>query len=85
MPTDLRRWYLATALVLAVILPACASRAVVPATPGVDKYPDFTYPAVPAALQRTPGAERVETGWRLLQAGDTRNAARIAPPVAGGH
>jgi tetratricopeptide (TPR) repeat protein len=34
------------------------------------------YPAVPASLERAPGADRIDLGWRFLQSGDTRNAAR---------
>lgn len=62
----------------ALALTACAGRAAVPpaAVPGAARYPDFVYPAVPASLQRAPGAERIDIGWRFLQNGDTRNAAR---------
>jgi len=61
----------------AVALSACAGRAAAPpAVPTAARYPDFVYPAVPAPLQRTPGAERIDLGWRFLQSGDTRNAAR---------
>ena len=62
---------------LAVMMAACAARTVPPpAVPAASKYPDFMYPAVPAAMQREPGAERVDLAWRFLQSGDTRNAAR---------
>lgn len=62
---------------LALTAIACGARTVPPAAvAGPDKYPDFIYPAVPAALQRAPGAERIEVGWRFLQSGDTRNAGR---------
>jgi tetratricopeptide (TPR) repeat protein len=54
----------------------CAERIVPPTVPSAPKYPDFMYPAVPAALQRAPGAERVDLGWRFLQSGDPRNALR---------
>ena len=67
----------ALAVGLALMAMACGARTVPPATvAGPDKYPDFIYPAVPAALQRSPGAERIEIGWRLLQSGDTRSAGR---------
>ena len=66
----------AFALGLVLMASACASRALPPVVPGAERYPDFTYPAVPAALQKTPGAERLDAGWRFLQAGDTRSAAR---------
>jgi tetratricopeptide (TPR) repeat protein len=56
---------------------ACAGRATPPASvPTADKYPEFVYPAVPAALQRAAGVERIDLGWRFLQSGDTRNAGR---------
>src|SRR5262245_44711567 len=62
---------------LALTAMACGARTVPPAAvAGPDKYPDFIYPAVPAALQRAPGADRIDVGWRFLQSGDTRNAGR---------
>ncbi len=67
---------LALVLGLALALAACASRTVSPAAPVANRYPDFVYPAIPAALQSSSGAERIEPGWRFLQSGDTRNAAR---------
>jgi len=73
-PISSRRFVLAMAIVL--IATACAGRATPPAAPIANKYPDFMYPTLPPALQRAAGAERVESGWRFLQSGDTRNAAR---------
>jgi tetratricopeptide (TPR) repeat protein len=73
---DARRLSLSVATGLVLTLAACASRTVTPALPGVDRYPDFTYPTVPAGLQKAAGAERLDPGWRFLQAGDTRSAAR---------
>ena len=67
------------ALAVGVLLMAvaCAGRATPPASvPTADKYPEFMYPAVPAVLQRAAGVERIDLGWRFLQRGDTRNAAR---------
>lgn len=67
----------ALALGLALTLAACASRAVPPpAAATVTRYPEFMYPTVPPALQRAPGAERLDLGWRFLQSGDARNAIR---------
>ena len=61
--------------VLAGAATACASK-VIPA-PVVDapKYPEFVAPAVPASAI---GAAAVseDRGWRFLQAGDLKNAAR---------
>src|SRR5689334_10283844 len=60
-----------------LLLAACAGRATPPAiAPGADRYPDFMYPAVPAPLRGAVGAERIDLAWRVLQSGDTRNAAR---------
>ena len=67
---------LALALALAVTFAACASRVVPPPAPAVTRYPDFMYPTVPAALQRAPGADRLDLGWRFLQGDDPRSAAR---------
>ena len=67
----------ALAVGLAVMVAACAARAVPPpAAPAASKYPDFMYPTVPAAMQREAGAERIDLAWRFLQSGDTRSAAR---------
>jgi tetratricopeptide (TPR) repeat protein len=64
-------------LALCLAFAACAERAIPPAVPAAAaKYPDFVYPAVPAALQRAPGADRIDLGWRFLQSGDPRNASR---------
>jgi tetratricopeptide (TPR) repeat protein len=63
---------------LALVLTACAGRAAAPPStiPATARYPDFVYPAVPPSLQGAPGVERIDIGWRFLQSGDTRNAAR---------
>jgi tetratricopeptide (TPR) repeat protein len=67
----------ALAVALVLVVAACAAKTVTPpAAPSVDRYPDFVYPAVPPALQRSAGAERIEPAWRFLQSGDTRNAGR---------
>src|SRR5688572_12441964 len=67
----------ALVLATAVAVGACAGRAAAPpAVPTAARYPDFVYPAVPASLERAPGADRIDLGWRYLQSGDTRNAAR---------
>lgn len=71
------RWTGRLAVVALVLLAAaCAERTVAPAVPAVARFPDFVYPAVPPELQQTEDAARVDTGWRFLQNGDTRNAAR---------
>lgn len=56
---------------------ACAPRtAPPPAAPAVARHPEFMFPAVPAALSRAPGADRIDAGWRYLQSDDLRNASR---------
>lgn len=78
MPADrvLRRSRLAAGLAAGLMLAlavACAPKAP-PPMPGTLAHPDYVYPAVPPALQASPGASRVDVGWRYLQSGDTRNA-----------
>src|SRR5262245_49844542 len=65
----------ATALLL--LAAACAPRTVPPPPlPVALKYAEFVYPAIPPALQRTPGAEHIDAGWRYLQNDDLRGADR---------
>ena len=63
--------------VAALLLGACAARMpVVPPLPSALKYPDFTYPAVPQQLLKSPQAAAVDRGWRYLQHGDLGGADR---------
>ena len=73
---------LALTVLLALAAGACAKKVVAPAVPTVAAYPDFIFPTVPAALQRTPGAERMDLGWRYLQAGEPDRAAAIFVEIA---
>ncbi len=66
----------AAAAFVLLTMAACASRTVPPPLPAALKYPDFVFPAVPAALRQLPGAERIDRGWRYLQNDDLRNAQR---------
>jgi tetratricopeptide (TPR) repeat protein len=66
---------LAIVLGLLLLAGACAPRTV-PPVPSVPRYTDFVFPAVPQELRRTPGAERIDTGWRFLQNGDLGGADR---------
>jgi tetratricopeptide (TPR) repeat protein len=60
-----------------IAVSACAPRTVPPpAVPAVARHPEFVFPAVPASLQKAPGADRIEAGWRYLQNDDLRNASR---------
>src|SRR5215204_1592873 len=62
---------------LLIMSTACATRmAPAPALPAVLKHPDFMFPVVPQALQRAPGVDRIDPGWRYLQNDDVRNASR---------
>ncbi len=61
---------------LLLLAAACAPRIAPPTLPAVLKYADFIYPEVPQDLQRTPGADRVDLGWRFLQNDDLRSADR---------
>jgi tetratricopeptide (TPR) repeat protein len=67
----------ATLIVLALLVPACARKAPV-VVPGPDRYPDFSYPMVPADLAKTAGTatRSHDLAWRALQSGDPRAAER---------
>jgi tetratricopeptide (TPR) repeat protein len=67
---------LAGPIALAVALAACAPRVVAPppAIPASPAYPDFIYPAVPAALSGSDVASRIDRGWRYLQNDDPGQA-----------
>lgn len=75
---------LACAAALLMALTACAPRAMPPPpVPAAPAHPEFVFPAVPAALRGTPEAERLEFGWRYLQANDLRSASREFATVLG--
>jgi Tfp pilus assembly protein PilF len=67
---------LAATVLLLAMAAGCARRTPPPTLPTAVKHPDFMYPAVPAALQRAPGVEHIEPGWRYLQNDDLRSASR---------
>ena len=70
---------LASRAVVAALLctvAACATRTVPPVLPTAVKYPEFTYPVVPAGLRQAPAADQVDLGWRYLQNDDLRGAQR---------
>ena len=66
---------LALVVALATTIAACAARTP-PPLPTTLRYAEYVYPAVPAELRQTPGAERVDAGWRFLQNDDLRSADR---------
>jgi tetratricopeptide (TPR) repeat protein len=60
-------------LALVMFSAACATR-VPPPPPATLAHPEFLYPQVPSTLAGSPGAARVDTGWRYLQVDDFKNA-----------
>lgn len=60
-------------LVIGVMAAACATR-VPPPMPTTLAHPEFPYPQVPTSLAGSPGASRVDVGWRYLQVNDLKNA-----------
>jgi tetratricopeptide (TPR) repeat protein len=71
-----RRLAIWGALMAALGLPACAAKKPALPEPGAPRYPDFIYPAAPAALVNTPAIAKHDIGWRWLQAGDFKEAER---------
>src|SRR5215204_1328690 len=63
------------AILMILLTAACASKTV-PAAPTTLAHPEFLYPSVPAAMQRTFAAEHVDLGWKYLQIDDLRGADR---------
>jgi tetratricopeptide (TPR) repeat protein len=76
MPTDRHlRTNLLVATLLLLLAAGCASKKLPPA-PTRLAHPEFLYPSVPAAMQKTFAAEHVDLGWRYLQIDDLRGADR---------
>jgi len=71
---DVRREPLRFALLMTLIavMTGCAMK-VVPPLPATLKYPEFVYPAAPAAARE---AAVIDLGWRFLQNDDLANAER---------
>src|SRR5436190_13371505 len=59
-------------VMLIVAMAGCAMK-VVPPLPATLKYPEFVYPAAPAAARE---AAVIDRGWRFLQNDDLANAER---------
>lgn len=80
MQADFRRGGRSTTAVVVLLLLAvvagCARRTPPPVLPTAVNHPEFMFPAVPQALQRAPGVEHIEPGWRYLQNDDFRDATR---------
>jgi len=69
------RTNLVVATLMLLLTAGCASKKV-PLPPASPAHPEFLYPVVPAALQKTFAAEHVDLGWRYLQIDDLRGADR---------
>jgi tetratricopeptide (TPR) repeat protein len=64
------------AVTIAVAIVGCAPRMAPPPSGGALRYPDFMFPAAPAALLGAGQATRMQRGWQALQAGDAAGARR---------
>ncbi len=68
---------LVPALLLAILVGACATTPTVPPVPAAPKYPAYPFPDVPAGLAVTPALrDQQDIAWRRLQSGDLRGANR---------
>ena len=65
------------AVIVSLLLVAgCATRTAPPALPATLRYPEFMYPALPAAYSNPDAAAQIDRGWRYLQNDDLGNAER---------
>jgi tetratricopeptide (TPR) repeat protein len=65
------------ALALLLLSVACAGRTpAMPPAPTQPRYPDFIFPAASGELASASLADRLERGWRYLQADNLRSAER---------
>jgi tetratricopeptide (TPR) repeat protein len=60
--------------VMAAWLSGCATRTLPPPPAEPPAYSEFLFPTVPAELQRAPGADGLDRGWRWLQSKNLANA-----------
>jgi tetratricopeptide (TPR) repeat protein len=72
------------ALGLIALLAGCATRTVAPPLPSTLPYPEYVYPAVPAAISTPDNAAQIDRGWRYLQNDDLSNAEREFTAVTAG-
>ena len=63
-------------LLTALTFAACAPKKAALPAPGAPHFPDFVYPAAPAAIAAAPVIGAHDVGWRWLQAGDLKEAER---------
>ena len=59
-----------------LLMGGCATRTAPPALPATLRYPEFMYPALPAAYSNPDAAAQIERGWRYLQNNDLGGAER---------
>jgi tetratricopeptide (TPR) repeat protein len=64
------------AIVSLLLVAGCATRTPPPALPAALRYPEFMYPALPAAYSNADAAAQIDRGWRYLQNNDLGNAER---------
>ncbi len=76
MSFSFRRLALAALVAAAAAAGACAPAPAPVVAPGAPRYPDYVYPAPPAALGTADQAARLQDAWRFLQAGDLHAAER---------
>jgi tetratricopeptide (TPR) repeat protein len=71
-----RRMGVCATCAVVALLAGCATRAVAPALPAALPYPEFVYPALPAAYSNVEASAQMDRGWRYLQNNDFGNAER---------
>jgi tetratricopeptide (TPR) repeat protein len=63
-------------VLVTMALTGCAPAMAPPPSSAGPQYPDFVFPTPPSSLVHSDQSARLQQGWRLLQAGDTRRARR---------
>src|SRR5687767_13855329 len=71
-----RRMGVCATCAFVALLAGCATRTVAPALPAALPFPEFVYPALPAAYSNVEAAAQIDRGWRYLQNNDFGNAER---------
>lgn len=69
-----RRGACLTILLVVGMLAGCAPKVAPPPSGASLRFPDFVFPATPAALSRAGQSSGLLRGWQLLQSGDTAAA-----------
>ena len=71
-----RRMRVCVTCAFVALLAGCATRTVAPALPAALPFPEFMYPALPAAYSNVDAAAQIDRGWRYLQNSDFGGAER---------